>query len=159
MRLSNQQNFLLTICLGMCLRIAPFPHLMNVINPDWVLLILIYWTLMLPYRKGIFNAWFCGLFTDVLMGRTLGEYALIYTLIGYFSIKQHKRLRFVPLIQQSIFIFACLAVAQMLIFLIESVQSATKFTAAFWLPVFTGTLLWPLIHQALQFIRGIGRHS
>ena len=142
----------------MCLRVAPMPHGLSAINPDWVLLVLIYWTLMLPYRKGVFNAWCCGLLTDVLLGRTLGEYALIYALIGYFSIRLHKRLRFVPLMQQSVFIFACLLLAQVLIFLLENIQSATHFTAVFWLPVVTGTLIWPLLHPALQFIRSIGRH-
>jgi rod shape-determining protein MreD len=92
------------------------------------------------------------------MGRTLGEYALIYALIGYFSIRLHKRLRFVPLIQQSIFVFACLLLAQILVFLIENIESPTKFTGIFWLPVISGTLFWPLIHPTLHFIRGLGRH-
>jgi rod shape-determining protein MreD len=157
--LSNQQNFLATIGLAMCLRVMPVPHLLNLINPDWVLLTLIYWVLMLPYRKGVFNAWAIGLLTDVLMGRTLGEYALIYAVISYFCIKLHKRLRQFPLVQQSVFIFACLFLAQLLVFLIENIESPTGFSAAFWLPVVTGTLFWPLIHPVLHFIRSIGRNS
>lgn len=141
----------------MCLRIAPLPYFISMISPDWILLVLIYWTLMLPYRKGVFNAWIIGLFTDVLLGRTLGEYALIYALIGYFSIKFHKRLRFVPLVQQSAFIFACLLTAQTLVFLIENMQSHIRFSPLFWSPVITSTLLWPFIHPVLHFIRSIGR--
>lgn len=114
---------------------------------------------MLPYRKGVFNAWSIGLLTDVLMGRTLGEYALIYALIGYFCIKLHKRLRQFPLIQQSLFVFVCLFLAQLLIFLIENIESPTGFSTFFWLPVVTGTLVWPLIHPVLHFIRNIGRIS
>ncbi len=141
----------------MCLRVVPVPYPVNAINPDWVLLTLIYWTLMLPYRKGVFNAWSVGLLTDVLMGRNLGEYALIYALIGYFCINLHKQLRQYPLIQQSVFIFISLLLAQLLIFLIENIQSPTPFSVVFWLPVITGTLCWPLIHPALHFIRSIGR--
>lgn len=141
----------------MCLRVVPVPYPVNAINPDWVLLTLIYWILMLPYRKGVFNAWAVGLLTDALMGRNLGEYALIYALIGYFCITFHKRLRQFPLAQQTVFIFFCLLLAQLLIFLIENIQSPTSFSAVFWLPVITGTLCWPLIHQALHFIRNIGR--
>lgn len=114
---------------------------------------------MLPYRKGVFHAWTIGLLTDVLMGRALGEYALIYAIISYFSIKLHKRLRQFPLLQQSVFIFACLLLAQLMVFLIENMQSPTVFSAAFWLPVLTGTLFWPLIHPVLHFIRSIGRAS
>ncbi|MEY4767510.1 MAG: rod shape-determining protein MreD, partial [Pseudomonadota bacterium] len=65
----------------MSLRIAPFPQLIRIFNPDWVLLVLIYWTLALPYRRGVLTAWGIGLLTDVLTGRLLGEYALIYALI------------------------------------------------------------------------------
>jgi rod shape-determining protein MreD len=155
--LSNQQNFLITIVLAMCLRIAPVPYPISMVTPDWILLVLIYWALMLPYRKGVFNAWIIGLFTDVLLGRTLGEYALIYSLVGYFSIKFHKRLRFVPLIQQSVFIFACLLMAQAFVFIMETIQRPTNFTSVFWLPVITGTLIWSFIPPVLHFIRSIGR--
>lgn len=157
MHLSNQQSFVLTIVLAMCLRVVPVPYPIHAVNPDWVLLMLIYWTLMLPYRKGVFTAWSIGILTDVLMGRTLGEYALIYALIGYFCISLHKQLRQYPLVQQSIFIFICLLLAQVLIFLIENVQSPTSFSAVFWLPVISGTLCWPLIHPVLHFIRNLGR--
>ena len=156
MHLSKQQSFAFTLFLAMCLRVVPIPYPINVINPDWVLLILIYWTLMLPYRKGVFNAWAVGLLVDVLMGRTLGEYALIYALTGYFCITFHKRLRQFPLAQQSVFVFLCLLFAQVLIFLIENIQSPTDFSAVFWLPVIAGTLCWPLIHAVLQFMGNIG---
>jgi rod shape-determining protein MreD len=157
-RLTNQQNFLLCIVLAMCLRVAPFPHLINSLNPDWVLLVLIYWTLAMPYRKGVFNSWTVGLFTDVLTGRPLGEYALIYALISYFSLKLHKRLLHFPLIQQSGFIFVCLLTEKVLVFLIEMIKGTTYFPAIFWIPVLTGTLSWPVVHSVLRFIRHIG-HS
>ena len=157
MRLSNQQSFVLTISIAMCLRVVAMPHFINSINPDWVLLVLIYWTLMLPYRKGVFTAWSVGLLTDVLTGRALGEYALIYALVSYFCIKSHKRLRFLPLMQQSIFVFICLLAAQIVLFILENIQNAAVFSAVFWLPVIVGTVFWPFIYPALHFIRSIGR--
>jgi rod shape-determining protein MreD len=159
-RLNNHQSFLLSVMLAMGLRILPLPPPANVLNPDWVLLILIYWTLMQPYRQGLFHAWTVGLLTDVLMGRTLGEYALIYAIISYFCLKFHKQLRQYPFIQQSLFIFSCLLTAQMLVFLLESIQHPTVFSGAFWLPVFTGTLAWRLIDRLLYFLRHLGHlHS
>ncbi len=136
----------------MSLRVAPFPHLLAVINPDWVLLGLIYWTIRLPYRTGVFTAWLVGLFTDVLMGRTLGEYALIYAVLNYFTITGHKRLRQYPLIQQSVYVFGCLLFAQLLVFLLESMQSPTRFSFLHWLPVFTGTILWTAVYKGLRFL-------
>jgi rod shape-determining protein MreD len=154
-RLNNHQTFTLTLVLAMGLRVAPFPHFLAVINPDWILLVLIYWTLRLPYQTGVFTAWLVGLLTDVLMGRALGEYALIYAVLSYFTITGHKRLRQYPLIQQSGYVFGCLLFAQVLVFLLESVQSPTRFSVWHWLPVLTGTLLWPAVYKGLRLLSPI----
>lgn len=157
--LNNHQNLVLTITFAMCLRIAPLPSAVVYLNPDWILLVLIYWSLALPYQQGVFNAWAIGLLTDVLTGRALGEHALIYALIIYICIKLHKRLRQFPLLQQTIFIFGCLLVAQVMIFWIESMRGVTRFSAASWLPVITGTLFWPFINPSLHFVRSLGKNN
>ncbi len=158
MLLNNQQNFLLTLTLAMCLRIAPFPDVISLLNPDWVVLILIYWILALPYKTGIFSAWTVGLLTDVLTGRALGQYALIYAIIGYFSIQLYKRLRQFPLLQQSVFIFACLLFEHIMVFWIEKMQGPVQISPSFWLPVITGTLFWPFIYPCLDFVRSLGKN-
>jgi rod shape-determining protein MreD len=144
---------LLTLVLAMCLRIAPWPGEMAVLNPDWVLLVLIYWSLAMPERVGIFHAWTFGLLTDVLTGRLLGQYALAYSLVIYICLKLHKRLRQFPLLQQGLFIFFCLLLSQLLLFFIKNLQHPAQLHASFWLPVFTGTVCWPLVHGVLRFVR------
>jgi rod shape-determining protein MreD len=146
-------RIILTIVLAMCLRIAPMPGIMAVINPDWVLLSLIYWALAVPERVGIFHAWTFGLLTDVLMGRLFGQHALTYSLIIYLCLKLHKRLRQFPLIQQGLFIFFCLLLSQLLLFWIKNLQHPSQLHPSFWLPVITGTLCWPLVYTALRFVR------
>lgn len=173
--LSDHKNLVLSIILAMCLRIAPFPQVISQLNPDWVLLVLIYWSLALPYQQGVINAWFTGLLTDVLIGCPLGEHALIYALIIYVCITLHKRLRQFPLLQQIAFIFSCLLVAQMMVFWIESIRGTTQissnffggdavqltrhFSVSFWLSILTGTLVWPFINPLLHFIRHCDKNS
>ncbi|GAB6141667.1 rod shape-determining protein MreD [Methylosoma difficile] len=142
-----------TLLLAMCLRIAPWPEPLIVFNPDWVLLVLIYWALALPERVGIFHAWFFGLLTDVLTGRLLGQYALAYSLVIYICLKLHKRLRQFPLLQQELYIFFCLLLSQLLLFLIKNLQNPAQLHASFWIPVFTGTLFWPVVYFSLRFVR------
>ena len=144
---------ILTIVLAMALRIAPWPGFISAVNPDWVLLALIYWSLAVPERIGIFHAWTFGLLTDVLMGRLIGQYALAYSLVIYICLKLHKRLRQFPIIQQGLFIFFCLLLSQLLLFLIKNLQHPAQLKADFWLPVFTGTLSWPLVFTVLRFVR------
>jgi rod shape-determining protein MreD len=147
------RRIILTIVLAMGLRIAPLPGALAAFNPDWVLLSLIYWSLAVPERVGIFHAWTFGLLTDVLTGRLLGQYALAYSLVIYICLKLHKRLRQFPLIQQGLFIFCCLLLSQLLLFLIKNFQHPAQLHASFWLPVFTGTVSWPMVYTVLRFVR------
>ncbi|TAL54249.1 MAG: rod shape-determining protein MreD [Methylovulum sp.] len=146
-------KIILSLILAMCLRIAPLPPAVALFNPDWVLLALIYWSLAVPERVGIFHAWTFGLLTDVLTGRLFGQYALAYSLVIYMCLKLHKRLRQFPLLQQALFIFFCLLLSQLLLFLIKNLQHPAQLHGTFWLPVFTGTMLWPLVFTVMRFVR------
>ncbi|MFW5443852.1 MAG: rod shape-determining protein MreD [Methylococcaceae bacterium] len=145
-------GYFVTLMLAMCLKIIPLPHILISINPDWVLLALIYWTLETPEKVGVFNAMVVGILVDVLTGRLLGQHALIYVLISFTCLKLHKRLRHYPLPQKSLFIFVCLLFSQMLVFWIENIQTPTEFTWLVWLSVLTGTLFWPLVYSCICFV-------
>jgi rod shape-determining protein MreD len=146
-------RIILTIIIAMCLRIVPWPGFLTGINPDWVLLVLIYWAIALPERVGIFHAWTIGLLTDVLTGRLFGQYALAYSLIIYICLIMHKRLRQFPLHQQAFFIFFCLLFTQILLFWLKNIQHPAQLHSSFWLPVVTGTFCWPLIYIVLRRVR------
>ena len=150
------QGYVVTILLAMSFKILPLSVGLSNLNPDWVLLALIYWTLAIPEKLGVFNAWVIGILVDVLTGRLLGQHALAYALVSYACLKLHKRLRQYPVPQQSLFIFCGLLFSQVLIFWVESIKGSTEFTMAFWLPVFVGTLFWPIVYSALRFIRVFG---
>lgn len=151
------QGYFLTVVIAMSLNILPLPLYLKNLNPDWVLLSLIYWTLAIPERIGVFNAWVVGLFVDVLTGRLLGMHGLTYPLISYTCLKLHRRLRQYPVLQQALFVFLCLLFSQMMVFWIESIQGAIEFSSEFWLPVLMGTLFWPFIYAILRFIRLFGQ--
>jgi rod shape-determining protein MreD len=137
----------------MILRIAAWPEFVQNLNPDWILLVLIYWSLAAPEKVGIFNAWFVGLLTDVLTYRMLGQHALAYSLGIYMCLNLHKRLRYFPLFQQALFIFTVLFISQALLFWTENIHRPPRLEAIFWLPVLTGTLSWPLVYTTLRKIR------
>ena len=143
----------LTLMISLCLRIAPWQGALALFNPDWTLLALIYWTLAIPERIGIFHAWTLGILTDVLTGQLFGQYALGYSLVSYMCLKRHKRLRQFPLLQQALFIFISLFLSQALLFFIKNLQNPAQLPASFWLPVITGTMCWPLVYNVLRAIR------
>lgn len=152
--------FVLTIGVAMVLRVMSFLSVWDMFNPDWIALALIYWSIALPERIGVFTGFMIGLLTDVLTGSPLGQYALIYVLTSYFSIKEHRRLRQFPLIQQCFFILFCLLLGRSLIFGIELMQaSANRLPASFWYPALSGTMLWPGVFFVLRAIRVFTRIS
>ncbi len=146
-------RIIITIIMAMCLLITPWPGFLSQINPDWVLLVLIYWAIAVPERVGIFHAWTIGLLTDVLTGRVFGQHALAYSLVIYACLILHKRLRQFPLPQQGLFIFSCLLLTQILLFWLKNIQHPAQLSLSFLWPIFAGTLCWPLIYTVLRRIR------
>ncbi len=149
--------FMATIAVAMILRVMSVSPLLDQLNPDWIALVLVYWTMAFPERFGVFTACFVGLLTDVLTGRLLGQYALIYALIAYFSVKEHRRLRQFPLLQQSLFVFYFLALAKVIVFGMESLQAGNRLALSFWYPIFTGVLAWPVVFWLLRYLRVLTR--
>ena len=146
-------RIIFTLAIAMALRILPLKGYLALINPDWVLLTLIYWSLAVPERVGIFHAWSFGLLTDILTGKLFGQYALAYSLVIYICLSLHKRLRQFPLIQQALFIFFCLLLSQLLLFFIKNYQQPIEMKMTIWLPVLFGTFCWPLVYTMLRFVR------
>jgi len=153
------QRYFLSMIVAMSLNILPLTNIVKSLNPEWVLLVLIYWTMAVPERIGVFNAWLLGIVVDVLTGRILGMHGLIYALINYTCLKFHRRLRHYPIPQQTIFVFFCLLLSQVLVFWIENIQGITGLNWMFWLPVISGTLCWPFIFAGLRWFRLLGRFS
>jgi rod shape-determining protein MreD len=149
---SNLRIFM-TLIFAMCLRIVPLPQSLAIFNPDWVLLVLIYWSLAMPERIGISYAWIFGILTDVLMGRLFGQYALSYSLVIYLVLIWHRQLRQFPQFQQSTFVFACLLISQLLLFWFENLKTPAQLHGVFWLPVLSGTLCWTLVYHVMRFVR------
>jgi len=153
------QRYFLSMIVAMSLNILPLSNMVKSLNPEWVLLFLIYWSMAVPERIGVFNAWLLGILVDVLTGRLLGMHGLIYALINYTCLKLHRRLRHYPIPQQTIFVFFCLLVSQVLVFWIENLQGNAGLKWMFWLPVLTGTVCWPFIFSGLRWLRLLGRFA
>jgi len=151
--------FLGTVATAMVLRIMSVVPSLDEFNPDWIMLVLIYWSIALPDRFGVFSAFWIGLFTDVLTGHLLGQYALIYALVSYLSIKQHRRLRQFPALQQCLFVLLCLLSGQSLLYGMESMQAENRLPLSFWYPALSGAIAWPLVFFILRKIRVMARIS
>ncbi len=144
---------LISLLTALLLTTVPLPDSVRLLRPDWVLLVLIYWTMALPHRVGVGVAWLAGLFTDVLTGTLLGQHALAYCIVIFITLKLHQRLRLHPLWQQSLSILTLLALSQLLLLWINGMIGRPVHTWTYWLPSLSGATLWPIIFPLLRGLR------
>ena len=139
-----------TLLVAMILMLIPLPDSARVLRPEWVVLVLIYWTMALPQRVGVGYAWVVGLIVDLIMGGALGVFAFCYALIAYIVSVVHLQLRQYPIWQQAVSIFSLMLLMQLLLLLV----TPRTIDWSFGLPALTSTLLWPLNYA---FLRGLRR--
>lgn len=143
----------LSLVVALLLTTLPLPEQMRLLRPDWVLLVLIYWSMALPHRIGVGIGWFMGLLNDVLTGMLLGQHALAYSLVIYLTLKLHQRLRLYPLWQQALSILVLLTLGQLLLLWINGMIGRPIHSWLYWMPSVLGALLWPLIFVLLRGLR------
>jgi rod shape-determining protein MreD len=112
--------------------------------PDWLALVLVFWSLHQPRKVGIGSAFFLGLCMDVHEATLLGEHALAYSLLSYAAIALHRRVLWFGLAGQMLHIFPMLLTAQLTVVLVRIINGAAFPGFGFLLDCLSATLLWPL---------------
>ena len=74
---------LVTFVVAALLEVIPLNQTLDWVRPEWMLLVLLYWVLSLPHRIGVLWGFLVGLYLDVLVGATLGQWALSYAFGAY----------------------------------------------------------------------------
>lgn len=149
----NRFVIAITLSCALLLTLLPMPDWVGWLRPVWVLLVLMYWTIMLPYRVNIGIAWLVGLMLDVLNGTLLGEHALAFTLIIYLVSRIHSRIRMSPMLQQGLTIGLFIVGYQFILFCIQGATGDLPRRWMYWLPALTSMLLWPWLFTILQDCR------
>lgn len=143
----------LTLLIAYVLSILPLPATVAMFQPEWVLIVLIYWAIALPHRIGIGIAWFSGLLLDVIRDSLLGQYALTMALVIFIVSKIYQRLRNFPIWQQSVSIFLLILFHTGLAAWIKALSGAPVTIWMIFLPALISALVWPAAYFVLRMIR------
>lgn len=143
----------LSLIAALALAIVPLPAVADPLRPDWVALVMIYWSLTLPRSYGIGTAWIAGVVLDVTQGTLLGQHALALTVIVYLTQRFHLQMRVFPLLQLTATVFALVALYRFLLFWINGVVGVPAPAVVYWGPVLTSTLIWPLVMSVMAGVR------
>jgi rod shape-determining protein MreD len=139
-----------SIVIALILSIVPLPDGIAAFRPDWVAMVLLYWSLIEPRRYGLMTAFWLGLVVDTLTGTLLGQHSLALLVIVYLSQRFHYRIRAYPASQVATVVIGLLAVYQFLLFWIDGAAGRDVPLVERLGPVLTGGALWLLVLVGIE---------
>lgn len=151
--MSSRVSFLRVLCtsaIALLLTIVPLPQLLNFGRPDWLLLLVIYWSLNAPMLAGLTYAWICGLILDALIGTLVGQHALAFVVIATAAQHFQLRIRVFPVLHQAFVVLMLVSLYHFLLFWIDGIVGTAIASWIRWLPAMIGALLWPVMVAVLD---------
>ena len=148
MSIQGQSHWFLptaSIVIALILSIVPLPDAIAPFRPDWVAMVLLYWSLIEPRRYGLLTAFWLGMVVDTLSGTLLGQHSLALLVIVYLSQRFYFRIRAFPASQVATVVIGLLAIYQFLLFWIDGAAGRDVPLLDRIGPVLTGGALWLLV--------------
>ncbi|KPM75818.1 MULTISPECIES: rod shape-determining protein MreD [unclassified Pseudoalteromonas] len=152
----NSRHFLLiaiSIFFALVMALMPLPISFEPYRPDWVLMVLMYWSLAVPHRLNIGTAWVVGLLIDLASGSPLGVNSLTYSVCIFITASNFQKIRNFSLWQQSILIALFLTLYHLMQFWLNHFLMGVYFSPHYMWPVLTGMLCWWWIFLILRKYR------
>jgi len=122
-------------------------------RPEWLLLVLVYWTIALPHRVGLITALVAGLLLDVMEGAPIGQHMLSLGLVVTLARLMYQRLRVFTLLQQAGVVFILTGIHQLIGQWLLGLQGVRFEGFAFLYPAAASALVWPAVMLLLRGIR------
>jgi len=144
---------IISFVIATIMMLFPFPDFLVWWRPNWLLMVLIYWTIALPHRIGIIVGWSLGIVSDVALDSVLGIHGLSFAFIAYLILIMTNRLRLFPLWKQSAIVALMVGFDLVISLWIQSfIVTQPKF-ASYWLPIISSAFLWPWLFLLLRDVR------
>ena len=133
----------ISLLLAFILTVFPIHHEWRWYRPEFVALLVIYWSMFVPQHFGLMAAWCVGLYLDVLLLSPLGLHATSLLLIAWLSPIVHGRIKNYVLWHQALWIFILIALFQLFSRWLGSFFGQSADTPIFLLAALFSALLWP----------------
>ncbi|MDX3775146.1 rod shape-determining protein MreD [Chromatiaceae bacterium AAb-1] len=143
----------LSLFIALILTVMPLPQMVKLFRPDWVLLVLMYWTMALPARVNVGTAFVLGFLIDVLVGTVLGVNALAFSVVIFIVAVNHLKIRNFAIIQQALLVGLLMALYHLLLFWLSHFLTGVSFLPEYLWPVPIAMLVWPWLFWLLRRYR------
>ena len=153
-RPSGTGVIIVSLLIAALLEVVPFPEAINWIRPEWMLLVLVYRVLALPRRIGVLWGFGVGLYYDVLVGATLGQWGLAFALGAYVMLAAYKRMRVFTSLQQCAVVFLLIGTVSLLAYSVQESVGRTSYPPYTILYAsFTSALFWRPVCAVLRWVQ------
>ena len=143
----------ISILIALVLSIMPLPLEVKAWRPDWLAMVIVYWTIALPHRVNIGTAWVVGFMLDILLGTVLGIHAFAMALVVFVTASNFQKLRNFSVWQQAALIGVFLLLYHMVIFWLNRFLVAINFSIDLLYPAFTSALIWIWLFPVMRGYR------
>ena len=110
--------------------------------PDWVALVIVFWSIREPHRVGMGSGFILGLAMDVADASLMGQHALAYVLASYAASALSRRILWFPLAQQALHILPLLLIVQFVQYGVRAMPGVEFPGLSYFIGPFVGALLW-----------------
>ena len=130
----------LSLIVALLLNFLPTAHWPGM--PDWVALVLCFWSVREFRRVGMGWAFVLGLLMDVADGAVLGQHCFAYVLLAFLAASQSRRLLWFPLLQQALQVLPLLLLTQVIQVLMRLAVGAEFPSWSYFIGPLVASLLW-----------------
>ncbi len=110
--------------------------------PDWVALIIVFWSIREPRHVGMGSGFILGLAMDVADASLMGQHALAYVLASYIASSLSRRILWFPLGQQAVHTLPLLLMVQLVQLGVRAMPGFVFPGLSYFIGPFIGALLW-----------------
>ncbi len=131
---------LLSLIVALILNFIPTASVLWI--PDWIALVLVFWSIREPRHVGMGSAFLLGVAMDVADASLMGQHALAYVMITYLAGLLSRRILWFPLGQQALHVAPLLLLAQAIQVAVRLVPGVDFPGLSYFIGPFIGAVLW-----------------
>lgn len=145
MRHTSLVSIYISLLIALVCQLFPWVGQGIILRPDFMLVVTLYWLLRAPNLCNVGTAWLAGLLVDLATGSLLGQHALSFCFTAYVAMSYQRRLVLFNKGQLLAYVFILLLIERILILLLKLFAGNENPGWVYFLPIFTGLLLWQLM--------------
>jgi rod shape-determining protein MreD len=144
---ANFSFIVLSLLVALVLNLIPAGRIPGI--PDWMALVLAFWSVREPLKIGMTSGFVFGLVMDVAHGSVMGQHALAYVLLTFLASSLSRRILWFPLVQQALHLLPLLLVTQVVMVAARMLGGADFPGWTYFLSSLISALLWPPLNYVL----------